>query len=393
MNSLEVADVFRQFGPSYVQTFGQRMLPSHRRALDAIIACRTPAMGGHAFRCCDCQRPFYVYHGCGNRACPACHSRHIEAWRAHRTDELLPCPYYHVCVTVPQQLHAVFRANQRVGYGLLLQVAAQAVLALCRDPRYIGATPAVLAVLHTWTTRMDYHPHVHLLVSGGGLAPDGLTWREAKHPFLVPVRALSKCVRGKVHATFTRDHPELLAQIPPAVWNTNWVAWCKCAGQGHTPVLDYLARYVHRIAITNTRILAMDHATVTFRYKQRNKAAWRTCTLGGHEFIRRFLQHVLPKGFHKVRYYGLWHPSKRALRRTLRITLNLACHYAGSSHQHPTHVHTILHEAQPQQPRPVCPYCKGTNTCHLATLNPLRHIPQARPHPSPRASPNTHTTT
>jgi hypothetical protein len=187
----------------------------------------------------------------------------------------------------------------------------------------MGAMPAILSVLHTWTAAMDYHPHVHLLVSGGGVAPDGKTWREAAHPFLIPVRALSKLVRGKFMALLKKTRPDLEGPIAGDAWKRDWVAWCKPFGKGETAVLEYLARYVHRIAITNGRILAMDEHTVTFRYKDRKANGFRQCTVRGHEFMRRFLQHVLPKGFHKVRYYGLWHSSRRERREAIRVELLL----------------------------------------------------------------------
>jgi hypothetical protein len=381
MASLEVADAFRQFGPSYLEAFGDRILPSHRRAIDDITACRTAAMGGHAYRCEDCGQPFYVYHGCRNRSCPACHTRQTQAWLDARARELLPCPYYHVCVTLPAQLRDTLRSNQTDGYTLLMKAAADAVRALCADPRYMGATPAILAVLHTWTAAMDYHPHVHLLVSGGGIGKDGVSWREAKHPFLVPVRALSKLVRGKFHDALKKARPDLEAQLPTSVWTREWVAWCKPWGKGETAVLDYLARYVHRIAITNARMLAMDERAVTFRHKDRKRGVWRRCTLTGHEFIRRFLQHVLPRGFHKVRYYGLWHPAQRPQRENARRFLLLA-------QAHPP-VDVPTPRAAPTTdtggidvPAVTCPHCGG----HTATT--LGALPPAYPQqPAARASP------
>jgi len=167
------------------------MPPSHRRAIEDITACRTGAMGGHCYQCEDCGERFHVYHGCRNRSCPACHTHQTALWLEARTAQLLPCPYYHVCVTVPAELHAMFRAHQKDAYGALMKAAAQTVTALCHDKRYMGAAPAILAVLHTWNARMDYHPHVHLLVSGGGIADDGPAWRGAKHDYLIPVRAAS----------------------------------------------------------------------------------------------------------------------------------------------------------------------------------------------------------
>jgi len=368
MALLEVADVFRQFGPSYLEAFGARLLPSHRRALDDITACRTAAMGGHAYSCEDCGRRFYVYHGCRNRSCPACHTRQTQQWLDARTAELLPCPYYHVTVTVPAQLRDVLRSNQSEGYGLLIRAAAEAVITLCRDKRYMGATPAVLAVFHTWTAAMDYHPHVHLLVSGGGIGHDRATWRQAKHPFLVPVRALSRLVRGKFHDALNKARPDLEAQLPADVWRREWVAWCKPWGQGETAVLDYLARYVHRIAITNRRILAINQRTVTFRYKDRKQGRWHTCTLSGHEFMRRFLQHVLPKGFHKVRYYGLWHCAQRVPRENARHALLLKQTQPALE---PPIADRLATDIAPDDPSGIpCPYCGSHHAKHLGPVPP-----------------------
>lgn len=374
MEKIEVADVFRRFGPSYIDAFGAGMLPSHRRALEDIAACRTQAMGGHLYECGGCGKRFHVYHGCRNRSCPACHTHQTAQWLEARAAELLPCPYYHVCVTIPRELHALFRANQKIAYGLLMKAAAESVLDLCRDRRYMGATPALLAVLHTWTARMDYHPHVHLLVSGGGVAGDGALWREARHPFFVPVRALSELVRGKLRALLEKARPVLAGGPPGGAWKKKWVAWCKYWGSGEGAVLDYLGRYVHRIAITNTRILAMDGKTVTFRYKERKQNQWRTCTLDGHEFLRRFLQHVLPKGIHKVRYYGLWNPKKRGLLDNTRIALELARGEAragtlakdsAKGPENPDDCALII--AEPEQ-GPACPHCGCAGARHLAAV-------------------------
>lgn len=377
MASLEIADIFRQFAPSYIEAFGDRLLPSHRRAIEDITACRTAALGGHVYQCDDCGRHFHVYHACRNRSCPACHTHQTRQWLDARKGELLPCPYYHVTVTVPAELRGMLRSNQSDGYALLMKAAAGAVLALCGDKRYMGATPAVLAVLHTWTAAMDYHPHVHLLVSGGGIAKDGASWREAKHPFLVPVRALSRLVRGKFHDALKKERPGLEAQLPKSVWTREWVAWCKPWGQGETAVLDYLARYVHRIALTNGRILAIGERTITFRYKDRKRQQWRACTLTGQEFMRRFLQHVLPKGFHKVRYYGLWHGARRSLRENARHALLLK---QASPAAQATAPHTAITDgAPPNTSDATCPHCGSHNAKHLGPLPPdhARHRPRA----------------
>jgi hypothetical protein len=388
MAHLEVADVFRQFGPSYLEAFGDGMLPSHRRAIEAIVACRTPAMGGHVLHCGACGETFYIYHACRNRACPACHTRQTRQWLEARSAQILPCTYHHVCITVPKELRAAFRANQRGCYGLFMKAAAAAVLELCADKRHMGAKPAVLSVLHTWNATMGYHPHVHLLVSSAGIDPDGASWRESAPKFLVPVHALSRLVRGKFMAMLQKACPDIHTPIAGVAWKKKWVVWSKPWGKGETAVLEYLARYVHRVAITNARILAMDAKTVTFRYKDRKTGIMRTCTVSGHEFMRRFLQHVLPRGFHKVRYYGLWHSSRRAQRENLRLILLLKDAHQTAAKQ----LSPLLTGPKVPGPRgpgehqdnPPCPYCGSRETTYVQTLYKTRTAKQPRASPRPR---------
>lgn len=372
MAQLEVADVFRQFGPSYLEAFGEGMLPSHRRAIGDIMACRTPAMGGHVFQCGGCGETFYVCHGCRNRSCPACHTTQTRQWLEARSAELLPCPYYHVTITVPSQLRTAIRANQRECYSLLMKAAAAAVLELCADKRHMGAVPAVLSVLHTWSAAMDYHPHIHLLVSGGGVTEDTTAWREARHPFLIPVQALSQLVRGKFMALLKKARPGLEGRIAGEAWKRKWVVWCRLWGKGETAVLQYLARYVHRIAITNRRIVAMDKKTVTFRYKDRKAEKMSLHTVSGHEFMRRFLQHVLPRGLHKVRYCGLWHTSRRTLRQDLRTTMLLQQARERCLSQAPAPTALILTtgtETDGNTSNPPCPHCGSRDTTCTGTVS------------------------
>ncbi len=384
MVQLEVADVFRQFAPSYLEAFGEGMLPSHRRAIGDIMACRTPDMGGHVFQCGGCGETFYAYHGCRNRSCPACHTKQTRHWLEARNAELLPCPYYHVTITVPSQLRAPIRANQRDCYSLLMKAAAAAVLELCADKRHMGAVPALLSVLHTWSAAMDYHPHVHLLVSGGGVTQDGNAWCEAKHPFLIPVRALSKLVCGKFMALLKKARPDLAATIATEAWKRKWVTWCKLWGKGETAVLEYLARYVHRIAITNGRIVAMDEETVTFRYKDRKAEKMCLRKVKGHEFMRRFLQHVLPKGFHKVRYCGLWHSSRRKQRQNLRITMLLQ-QASKRPPVKPAGLNALIltpgPEAGDSPSHPPCPHCGGDDTMWIGTVSKGQNAIRSRASP------------
>jgi len=316
---VELADVFNRFAPDYLRKHGAAMLPSHHRAINDIIQCRTEALGCHLYRCDTCDTPVYAFHSCRNRSCPKCHFEQTKKWLEKRQEEVLPIPYFHITITVPEELRFIFRSNQTDTYGIFMKACAEAILELARDPKWLGATPGVLSALHTWNQQMLQHIHTHNLVTGGGVADDG-SWRPApKKGFLFPEQALSKLVRGKVMSMLKRERPDLV--LPQTVWQKKWVVHCTPWAEGVQTVLDYLARYAFRIAINNSRIVAMDEKSVTFRYKDRKQKKWRTCQISGEEFMRRFLQHVLPGGFHKIRYYGLWHPSKRSL--VQRIWLQL----------------------------------------------------------------------
>ena len=308
--AVELADVVRRFGPQYTSQYGDRMMPSQKKALSDIAACCTPELGGRLYRCDDCHDTFWHYHCCRNRACPKCHGTQARQWLEERQAELLPCDYFHAVVTVPSQLAgvpsqpevAVRHADASLGRG------GQGSLCPETAPRGT-ARHAVRA------------PHLERPV---GLSPpcppadyrrwdhsDGQHWEPARREFLVPVDALSRKIAAQFRAALKAAAPALFAAIPGNVWGRKWVSFCKHYGHGNDAVLTYLSRYVFRTAISNARILGMDQTHVTFRWKDRGADAWRTERLPGVEFLRRFLQHVLPRGFHKVRYYGLWHPSKR----------------------------------------------------------------------------------
>jgi Putative transposase/Transposase zinc-binding domain len=323
-DDLELADVVRQFGPAYTAQYGAGMMPSHKKALGDIAACCTRALGGRLYDCDDCRGTFWHYHGCRNRACPKCHGSQTQEWLNERQAELLPCDYFHAVVTVPSELRAAFRRNQKLLYGLLMQVSATAVKDLCAQKRHLGALPGMLSVLHTWNGQLGYHPHVHLLLTGGGITADGQHWEPARGEFLVPVAVLSRKIAALYCAALKAAAPAVFAGIAPGVWQREWVSFCKHYGHGNDAVLSYLSRYVFRTAISNARILGMDQTQVTFRWKDRSRGGWRTERLPGVEFLRRFLQHVLPRGFHKVRYYGLWHPSQRRLSDRAWVLLILA---------------------------------------------------------------------
>jgi hypothetical protein len=311
--TVELADVVRRFGPAYTSRYGHATLPSQKRALFDIGACATGALGGSLYRCDGCNESFWRHHCCRNRACPKCQGSRTREWLEKRETELLPCDYFHGVATVPSELREAFRQNQKFMYGLLMRVSAQAVKELCEVNRHLGGLPGILAVLHTWTGRLSYHPHVHMLITGGGITPDGESWESSRGKFLVPVDVLSRKIAALFCDGVKAERPELLATIPKRAWRRKWVSFIKHYGHGNDAVLHYLSRYVFRTAISNSRILAMDATHVTFRHKDRKHDTWRTVRLKGVAFLRRFLQHVLPRGFHKVRYYGLWHSSKRKL--------------------------------------------------------------------------------
>jgi Putative transposase/Transposase zinc-binding domain len=371
---MDLADVVRRFGPAYRAHYGPGMMPSQNKALADIVACCTRELGGRLYRCDACEESFWRYHCCRNRACPKCHGRQTQQWLQQREAELLPCDYFHAVVTVPAPMHAAFRRYQKLLYGLLMQVAAQAMLELCAHKRHLGALPGILAVLHTWNGRLGYHPHVHLLITGGGITADGQHWQPARGEFLVPVAQLSRKVAALFREALKAKAPEVLAGLPGTVWQGPWVTFCKHFGQGNDAVLHYLARYVFRTALSKTRLLSMDQTHVTFRWKDRNANTWRTERLEGVAFLRRFLQHVLPRGFHKVRYYGLWHPSKRCQANRAWVLLTLEGLASTTEPPKLTNLVQALRQGteEPDQPdhkgteeeaaTPRCPHCGSEQT-------------------------------
>jgi hypothetical protein len=315
----EVADVFRRYGHDYLDRFGQDLLPSHRRAMADLSACRTEALGGQLLQCEHCGQEHYISHSCRNRSCPKCHLRDTEAWLEERRQELLPVPYFHVVLTLPQELHELVRRHQHDLYDILLRAAAQALIKLAADPHYVGGLVGVLCVLHTWTRTLAYHPHVHCRVPAGGVSADRTEWRSARKSYLVPVHALATLFRGLFLDLVRQQRPDLT--IPQSVWTRGWVVYCKPTVQGTEHVLRYLGRDVYRMALTNHRLLCIEDGQVCFRYQDSQAYHWHTMTLPTEEFIRRFLPHVLPQGFHKVRYYGWWSPVHRSLLHQLQLWL------------------------------------------------------------------------
>jgi hypothetical protein len=364
---LEVADIIRAAGPEVCARLAT--LPSQRRALQALLACRTAALGGQVYGCEQCGARHYSYHSCGNRHCPKCHGQQTERWLEQQRARLLPCPYYLMTFTLPAGLRVLARAHHKLVYGLLLQAAAASIQSLCADPRWLGAQPSLLGVLHTWTRAMLYHPHAHFLVSAGGLSADGQQWQAAKQPrFLVPVRAIARLFLAKVRDGLR--YAGLLPHVPAAVWCQAWVVHAQPAGRGQA-ALDYLARYVFRIAITHARLEALENGCVTLRYRDYRTHQIKHVRLSAEEFMQRFLQHVLPKGFPKVRHYGLASGACRK-RRAAALTLLQSTPPATGPERR-----TCPPPACPSAPEPLwpCPRCRTGRLRWLGLLLPAKKIP------------------
>ncbi len=358
---LEVADILRAAGPEVCAQLA--VLPSQKRALQAIQQCRTPALGGQVYSCEQCGALHYSYHSCGNRHCPKCHGQQTERWLEQQRARLLPCPYFLLTFTLPSELRALARSHQKLVYGLLLNAAAASVQKLCADPRWLGAQVSLMGVLHTWTRALLYHPHAHFLVSAGGLSADGQHWVSPKNPkFLLPVQALSKVFRAKVRDGLKAAG--FLLQVPAKAWGQKWVVHAQHAGSGQK-VLDYLGRYVFRIAITHSRLESLQDGQVTFRYRDNQTQQIKRVRLPVAEFIKRFLQHVLPSGLTKVRHYGLDSAACRKRHAAALALLQTASPPAPNSESPPL-------PSSPPAPgtEPVlrCPQCK---TGRLRLLGPL----------------------
>jgi hypothetical protein len=324
---LEVADVFRAYGAAWRKANAGHVSLDQLKVMSAIETCRTAALGGHVERCEDCAHERIAYNSCRNRHCPKCQAAAAREWLEDREAELLPVPYYHVVFTLPASIGAVAFQNKAAVYDLLFRSAAETLTAIAADPKHLGARIGLTAVLHTWGSALTHHPHLHVIVPGGGLSPDRSRWIACKRGFFLPVRVLSRLFRrlflegiAALHAAgrlvFLGDLARLAdkaafdAVLAP-LRRSEWVVYAKRPFAGPRAVLAYLARYTHRVAISNSRLIRLDDAGVTFRwknYRARGKApgeAWiKPMTLAADEFIRRFLLHVLPSGFHRIRHYG-----------------------------------------------------------------------------------------
>lgn len=315
----EVADVIRSDGARFLKCY--RPSKEQYRVLNALAGCRTAALGGHLKRCDNCSHEVVVYNSCRNRHCPKCQGAARAAWLEAREREVLDVEYFHVVFTVPHELAPLALQNRRSVYGILFRAASETLLTLGRDPKYLGAELGCLAILHTWGQTLHAHPHLHCVIPGGGLSLDGERWLSCRDAFFLPVRVLGRLFRGKFLAHLQRaferrrlrfhgrlrdlEHPKAWEGLLETLRNKDWVVYAKPPFGGPQQVLKYLARYTHRVAVSNQRLLSVDNGNVSFCYKDYSQGSrQRTMTLDAVEFLRRFLLHVLPKGFVRIRYYG-----------------------------------------------------------------------------------------
>jgi hypothetical protein len=365
--SLEVADILRAAGPAYRAAQAGHLSLQQLKVMSAIENCRTAALGGHVEACTDCGHQRIAYNSCRNRHCPKCQGAAARTWLAEREADLLPVGYFHVVFTLPAEIADVAFQNKAAVYDLLFQAASETMLRIAADPRHLGGRIGITAVLHTWGSALTHHPHVHMVVPGGGIALDGQRWLASRPAFLLPVRVLGKLFRGvflsRLLALYDAgrlgffgglarlaERQAFLRHLAP-VRKKRWAVYAKPPFAGPEAVLAYLSRYTHRVAISNRRLLAFDEAGVTFRYKDYRRDGGQrqhVMTLAADEFIRRFLLHVLPRGFHRIRHYGLLAASthKASLARA-RELLAVALPPDDDGPEEPRDV------------RPTCPCCGG----------------------------------
>ena len=383
---LEVADIFRMNGPAWRAAHAGHISLTQLKVMSAIETCRTAALGGHIEGCEDCGHYRIAYNSCRNRHCPKCQGAAAREWLAAREADLLPVGYFHVVFTVPAEIADIALHNKEVIYDLLFRAASETMLTIAADPRHLGVRIGITAVLHTWGSAMTHHPHIHMVVPGGGISLDGERWISSRAAFLLPVRVLSKLFRRlfltrliELHATgrlhFFGDHIELnnrrsfLRHLAP-LRQKKWVVYAKPPFAGPEAVLAYLSRYTHRVAISNRRLISFDETGVTFRYKDYRRDGperQRTMTLAADEFIRRFLLHVLPKGFHRIRHYGLLASAGR--KTNIERARELLAAPVSNETEEPT----------PESvQRPPCPCCGG----RMVVIEIFQGVAQARAPPA-----------
>lgn len=339
-----IKDIFSQFGPEYLQRHAERIPNEHRKVIQAIIDCRSGELGVTLYYCQHCGEYHLVNRSCGNRHCPNCQHHKTQKWLIKQMARSLSTHYFLITFTVPEQLRDFIRSNQQPAYNAMFEASSEALKRLANDPRFIGTDlPGFFGVLQTWGRQLQYHPHIHYIVPGGGLSNDRTRWLSSRKDFYVPVQALSPIYRAKFRDAM--EKAGLLDRIDPQVWTMDWNVDSEAVGESQTS-LKYLAPYVFKVAISNSRIVRVEERSVTFKYREHGTDLYRTTSLDVLEFLRRFLQHVLPHGFMKVRHYGFLSATSTVPIDTIRALID---HHSGPA----------VAETLPELPGPRCPNCGG----------------------------------
>ena len=381
---LEVADIFRAYGPAYRQA--HEMPVRHLRAMRAVEICRTAEIGGHVDECDHCGRLRISYNSCRNRHCPKCQCLDKERWLEARKEDLLPTAYFHPVFTVPEGVKPLALRNQEAVYSILFKAASESIKELTEDPKHLGAEVGFIAVLHTWSQTLVDHPHLHCIVTGGGLSPDGLRWIPCKGEFFLPVKVLSRLFRGKFLAYLKEAYEKGKLVFPGKVahlkekrafnvllkelYGQEWVVYCKPSFQSAERVMDYLGRYTHRVAISNDRLVKLEGGEVTFRYRDRkDNDRIKPMTLDASEFIRRFHLHILPDRFVKIRHYGILSNRNRNTKLGLcKRLLGVDCRHEGREKKSESW-QDLLTRITGHDPR-ICPSCGKGRMVLKEVLNP-----------------------
>jgi hypothetical protein len=361
--SLSVHQLLRQLAPEYLERFGPSMPARHRQVLKKILSCRTPAMGGQLFRCPDCSGFHYRYHSCNDRHCPQCGGADAEDWLRRRKERLLlPVPYFLVTFTVPEALRRLIRSHQHITLDLLFTTSARALQDLAGNPRRLGAQLGMLGVLHTWSRTLIFHPHIHYLIPGGGLSPDGRRWTPSRKDFLLRVEPLGAHLRTLFKEALRASHPELFAQVPAHVWKRHWNVDSRPAGSGEN-ALRYLSRYLFKTATGNRLVQRLPDGKVRWSYRQSQTGRQTSVVLDPMDWMARFLQHILPAHFARVRTFGWLHPAAKARANRVRALLGQQPLLTPAERQAwnpPGKMEGDPPEGAPSRPAcaPLCPLCR-----------------------------------
>ena len=351
-----IRDIFQTYGPEYLNHFGDSMPGEHLKVIDAIINCRTKHYGLMIYSCEKCGQNHTIYRSCGNRHCPTCQHHKAGQWLDNQMQRQLPGPHFMITFTVPEQLRSFMRSNQRLGYGALFKASSQTLKKLSADEKHIGGDlPGFFGVLHTWGRQLQYHPHIHYVVPGGAILKADGSWHCSRIDFFLPVKVMSKIFKAKFRDEMKKT--ELFQTIPSAVWTQEWNVNCQAVGSSQRSI-KYLAPYVFKVAISDHRIVDVQDRNVFFRYKKKDSQRWRTMNLDVMEFLRRFLQHVLPTGFMKVRYYGFLSPACSVALEKVSTLIELAWEFE------------VAVDKPEKRPAPAitCPHCGGVLTYMYSVL-------------------------